>query len=215
MTTRSMNGDGTRLSDPIHTPAPAPAPVPPIAYGPVLNEWFEKGFKNYADELLEALAEDVINLMDDRKRVEAELRAQVKSLEREVAELRGAVDCMRSLGRAGLRMRGPFDAAGEYLANDVVTRNGSSFVATRDRPGPCPGEGWELLCSRGGRGERGPAGPRGQNGPRGTPAPEIKHWLIDKQNFTAAPILTSGEVGAPLELKALFQEFLDQTRAGG
>ena len=51
-------------------------------------------------------------------------------------------------------------------------------------------------------------------GGRGERAPEIKGWLVNKAKFTAAPILTDGSVGAPLELKSLFQEFLDQTRAG-
>jgi hypothetical protein len=121
---------------------------------------------------------------------------------------------MRSLGHAGLRIRGSFDAAGEYLAHDVVEQNGSSFVAKRDRPGACPGEGWELLASKGSRGERGGPGPRGMTGGRGERAPEIKGWLVNKAEFTASPILTDGSVGAPLELKSLFQELLDQTRAG-
>src|SRR5262249_38751542 len=103
-------------------------------------------------------------------------------------------------------MRGKFDAAAEYLAHDVGGHNGSSFVALRDRPGRCPGEGWQLLASKGNRGERGGPGPRGMVGARGQPAPEIKGWLVNKAKFTASPILTDGSVGAPLELKGLFEE---------
>jgi hypothetical protein len=53
----------------------------------------------------------------------------------------------------------------------------------------------------GGRGER-------------APAPAIKHWVVNKEKFTAMPVLSDGTVGAALELRGLFQEFLDQTRAG-
>ena len=52
------------------------------------------------------------------------------------------------------------------------------------------------------------------SGSRGEPAPAIKAWLVDKTKFTAAPILADGSIGVPLELKGLFQEFLDQTRTG-
>jgi hypothetical protein len=77
----------------------------------------------------------------------------------------------------------------------------------------CPGEDWQMLASRGDRGERGGRGPRGERGGRGEPAPGIKAWLVDKETFRASPILSDGTIGAPLELRALFQEFLEQTRA--
>src|SRR5262249_8422949 len=37
----------------------------------------------------------------------------------------------------------------EYHRLDIVALNGSSFIARRDNPGPCPGEGWQLLASAG------------------------------------------------------------------
>src|SRR5262249_47394248 len=122
-----------------------------------------------------------------------------KCLEREVAELTGGLDVMRSLGRAGLRIRGKFDASADYLAFDVATHNGSAFVAKRDRPGACPGDGWELLASKGNRGERGGPGPRGMTGARGAPAPApgITRWIIDKTRFVAQPVMSDGSVGAP------------------
>jgi hypothetical protein len=46
-----------------------------------------------------------------------------------------------------------------------VALNGSSFVALKDRPGDCPGDGWQLLASAGKRGERGLRGPIGDTGP--------------------------------------------------
>lgn len=66
--------------------------------------------------------------------------------------------------------RGAWDAAEAYRALDVAMLNGNSFVAVRDAPGECPGEGWRLLASGGvkGRpGERGPSGPAGERGPAG------------------------------------------------
>jgi hypothetical protein len=212
MTTRS-NGD-LHLADPVHTPAPAPAITPQNAvYGPVLNEWFEQGFENFIDPVKTEIDVGVTTLLDER---DAKINEQIKSLEREVAELKGAMDVMRSLGHAGLRMRGSYDAAEAYLRHDIVTREGSSFIALKDKPGGCPGGDWELLASKGNRGPAGPHGPRGMVGARGAPAPPIKAWLVDRKAFTASPVLTSGEVGAALELRGLFQEFLDQTapRAG-
>lgn len=54
-----------------------------------------------------------------------------------------------------LRVRGTYEAAGEYLALDLVALNGGSFVARKDDPGHCPGEGWQMVAARGKRGEPG------------------------------------------------------------
>jgi hypothetical protein len=206
MTTRSTNGDGTRWSEPIETVAPAPV---------VAADGWEQWLRGYLD-VERDLTTEVTGEVVAALRVETvdAIEKRIAPLQREVAELRGAMDVMRSLGHAGLRLRGSFDVAAEYLAHDVVVRNGSSFVALRDRPGVCPGEHWQLVASKGNRGERGVPGPRGQVGGRGEPAPTIKTWLVDKKTFRASPILTDGTVGAALELKGLFQEFLDQTRTG-
>ena len=72
------------------------------------------------------------------------------------------------LARAGadgrsFRVAETYDAAKEYSALDVVALNGGSFVARADNPGPCPGDGWQLLASRG------KAGPQGERGAPGTP----------------------------------------------
>jgi hypothetical protein len=85
-----------------------------------------------------------------------------------VAELTDAVSVLRGLGPPpGLRIRGTYDTAREYFAHDVVAKNGSSFVALWDKPSDCPGDGWQLLCSRGSRGDLGLSGPRGPVGERG------------------------------------------------
>lgn len=66
-----------------------------------------------------------------------------------------------------LRIRGTFDASAQYGANDIVALNGSSFVALRDAPGECPGEGWQLVASAGRRGQKGQDGERGERGLKG------------------------------------------------
>lgn len=56
---------------------------------------------------------------------------------------------------ASPKVRGTYNADEEYRALDVVALDGSSFIARHDEPGPCPGEGWQLVASRGGRGKPG------------------------------------------------------------
>ena len=93
--------------------------------------------------------------------------------------------------------------------------NGSSFVALKDTPGPCPGSDWHLLASRGSRGSRGFKGERGFIGPRGERAPIIKSWQIDRATYSATPILADGSAGPALELRALFEQFVTEREAGG
>jgi len=92
--------------------------------------------------------------------------------------------------------------------------NGSSFVALRDRPGPCPGDGWHLLASRGSRGNRGESGARGimgLRGERGEAAPTIRSWEVDRTRYLAIPVMSDGFRGPPLELRGLFEQFLLET----
>jgi hypothetical protein len=61
--------------------------------------------------------------------------------------------------------------------------NGSSFVAHRHDPGPCPGEHWQLFASAGKRGQQGQKGERGERGPAGplAIAPRITRSEIDAE----------------------------------
>ncbi len=59
---------------------------------------------------------------------------------------------------------------------------GSCFVARRNDPGPCPGDGWQLIAQRGQRGEAGLRGERGEPGHRG-PAGRIASATIDNQGL--------------------------------
>lgn len=72
---------------------------------------------------------------------------------------------------------GTYDAAAVYQALDVVALNGSSFVALCDAPGPCPGDGWQLVASQGGRGRQGDQGP---------PGPALKALTLDGDGIQTA-----------------------------
>jgi hypothetical protein len=86
-------------------------------------------------------------------------------------------NCLAAAGRDGLdgrsfEIRGTYKADEEYRALNVVALNGGAFVAKRDEPGPCPGEGWQLIASQGKQGkpgERGAIGPKGERGASGSP----------------------------------------------
>ena len=134
--------------------------------------------------------------------------------------------CLARAGKDALvpTPRGTFDIAAKYQALDIVALNGGSFVARCDDPGECPGENWQLLTrqgqrgiagARGERGERGEAGKEGQRGdrgPAGTPAPKMTGWKIDHKKFIVTPVMSDGSQCQPLELRGLFQQFLDETQ---
>ena len=121
--------------------------------------------------------------------------------------------CLATAGRDGnsITVRGTFNETAEYRRLDVVARNGGSFVALKDAPGPCPGPGWQLLASQGKRGVAGARGERGERGPKGDPGLScvtISGWKIDRARYVATPVMSDGREGPPLELRGLFEQFL-------
>jgi hypothetical protein len=75
-------------------------------------------------------------------------------------------------GQAGMSPRGPWSATTAYAAGDVVTRAGSSWLATAASTGLDPTDAansaaWELFAAA----APGPAGPQGAPGPTGPPGP--------------------------------------------
>jgi hypothetical protein len=127
--------------------------------------------------------------------------------------------CLATAGTDGkpIRHRGQFQADVEYREHDAVVVDGNSFVALRDAPEHrCPGSGWQLLAAAGSNGKDGATGPRGERGergsigPRGEPAPAICGWRVDPAAYAAVPLLSDGSEGAPLELRGLFKQFLDE-----
>src|SRR5262245_6326055 len=94
---------------------------------------------------------------------------------------------------------GTYQTGVSYTRGDVVALDGGSFVARRDNPGKCPGDGWQLMAKQG---QRGIAGPEGKRGP---PGAVITGWILDRSNFRVTPRMSDGALGPPLELAALFE----------
>ena len=133
---------------------------------------------------------------------------------RDTARAPGVRDwvCLASPGNSP-SMRGTYGDHADYRCLDVTMINGSSFVALKDKPGLCPGSDWQLLASRGSRGDHGPKGERGLTGPRGecgAAAPTIRTWEVVRASYAATPIMSDGSKGPPLELRALFEQFLSE-----
>jgi hypothetical protein len=128
--------------------------------------------------------------------------------------------CLACPGRDAVmpKVRGTWNEAEIYAALDIAAVGGSSFIARRDQPGPCPGEGWQLIASAGRQGIKGPPGVRGERGEvgaRGLPgvsAPVILGWRIDRKAYAAIPILSDQSEAPPLELRGLFEQFHDEAR---
>jgi hypothetical protein len=112
-----------------------------------------------------------------------------------------------------IRICGTYKIDAMYEVLDVVMRESSSFVALRDSPGPCPGDGWQMLAGGGKRGiagEKGERGERGARGERGEDVAKIASWKIDRKRFAATPVMADGTLGPELALGDLFKEFHDQ-----
>ena len=80
-------------------------------------------------------------------------------------------------------VRETWSADADYQALNVVALNGATFVAKIDNPGPCPGEGWQLMSAQGKRGqsgERGEKGERGERGERGIPGASMAALELDE-----------------------------------
>ena len=100
---------------------------------------------------------------------------------------------------------------------NIVALGGSSFIARTDDPGPCPGEGWQLIASAGKQGKPGPKGDPGEagaRGERGLPAASADRpgWKIDRANYSATPIMSDNSEVEPLQLRALFEQFDSEAR---
>jgi hypothetical protein len=112
-------------------------------------------------------------------------------------------------------IRGTYDAEARYLHLDIVAHGGSSFIARKNEPSACPGPDWQLIASAGRPGRTGPigrTGERGEKGDKGDPGPVILAWEIDRAGYHAVPIMSDGTLGPPLALRALFEQFHQESR---
>jgi hypothetical protein len=85
--------------------------------------------------------------------------------------------CIADRGKDGIdgntfSVRGTWIEGEDYRNLDVVAINGASFVAKQDAPGPCPGEGWQMIAAQGKRGHPGERGV-GLKGDRGSPGEPV------------------------------------------
>ena len=81
-------------------------------------------------------------------------------------------------------------------------------VTRRQRPAQFHDE-----TSAGNRGESGARGIMGLRGERGEAAPTIRSWEVDRTRYLAIPVMSDGFRGPPLELRALFEQFLLETQS--
>lgn len=93
-----------------------------------------------------------------------------------------------------LTIRGTWSAAETYRRLDVVALNGGSFAARRDDPGPCPGEGWQLIASQGKPGKPGVDA----KGRPGDPGPPVVAVAIDEQGLLTLVNADGSEVRCDL-----------------
>jgi hypothetical protein len=107
-------------------------------------------------------------------------------------------------------VRGTFAMDQTYKRLDIVARDRGAFIAKVDNPGNCPGEGWQLITAHGVQGDRGKPGDRGEKGEQGPPGVGIVSWKIDGKNYRAVPLLSDGNEGPVLELRALFEQFHEE-----
>jgi hypothetical protein len=106
-----------------------------------------------------------------------------------------------------MTIRETFDATETYRALDVVTQNGTWFVAKKDNPGSCPGPGWKA-GPYGKRGEKGERGERGIKGESGRDGAGFIGWVHDLENYRAIPVLSDGTHGEPLEVRSFLERLI-------
>ncbi len=103
--------------------------------------------------------------------------------------------CLAPAGRDGsdgrsLVVRGTYSPTTEYDHLNVVALNYASWVALRDNPGPCPGEGWQLLAGPGKQGKPGDPGRPGLKGDLGPAGPPVRAMTVDNDGMLT---LTNGD----------------------
>ena len=123
--------------------------------------------------------------------------------------------CLAAAGTDGITptVRSTYDAVVKYARLDIVALDGTTFIARKDDPGKCPGEGWQLMSVRGKPGIKGLRGERGQHGEKGDPgaaAPTILAWKIDRVNYLVTPIMSDASEVPAIEMRGLFEQFHDE-----
>lgn len=121
---------------------------------------------------------------------------------------RGIQGVQGPAGPAGMEWRGVWDSEIDYVNDDAVFYDGSSYFAAGDpAPGEVPGVGsehWNALAVQGVEGPRGPQGiqgPEGPQGPRGELGPEGPRGIQGERGLQGIQGI-SGPKGDPGNLGA-------------
>jgi hypothetical protein len=94
-------------------------------------------------------------------------------------------------------IRGTWSETQSYRELDVVVLNGASFGARRDDPGPCPGDGWQLIAAQGKRGNAGERG-AGARGERGLPGPPAVALHVNEEGLLTLTNADGSQVSCDL-----------------
>jgi hypothetical protein len=121
--------------------------------------------------------------------------------------------CLAAPARS-LKSRGIYDPDANYFELDTVLCSRGVWIARKDDPGSCPGNGWQLLVRDGRAGAPGAQGQRGERGPKGEDgkALTIIDWRLDCTAYEATPVMSDGSYGAVLKLRGLFEQFFREVR---
>lgn len=107
---------------------------------------------------------------------------------------------------------GTFNPEEIYARLDIVALSGSSFIAIKHNPGPCPGDGWQLIASAGRQGKPGIPGAKGEPGAQGDPGAVIVAWRVDRKTYSVQPVMSDGSEVLPINMRDLFEQYTDETR---
>jgi hypothetical protein len=104
-------------------------------------------------------------------------------------------------------VRGTYNATAQYKKLDIVALNGGAFIAKRNDPGPCPGDGWNLLARQGPRGQ---PGEKGERGPAGAAAVRPVSFKVDRERYCGQLMLSDGS-SIEIDLYPFFSQFFEET----
>ena len=93
---------------------------------------------------------------------------------------------LQALGRPGDRRAYPrvtctlsCAVAGLGEGRVLNVSDGGAFIARKDDPGACPGDGWQMIVQRGKPGAPGEKGAKGDRGEPGPAGPGVLHLQVD------------------------------------
>jgi hypothetical protein len=165
---------------------------------------YSAGNATFGDWVEARLAERLGEEREFSRSVLAEVLADLAGDLRD--ELTKAISGLRA--QRSLSVVGTYDPTVRYRALDVVALNGASFAARVDDAKQCPGGDWQMIASQG---KAGKPGRDGTDGKAGRDAPRIVDWAVNRENYTATPIMSDNSRGAVLDLRLLFERYHAET----